>query len=130
MSENFKVMLFLTLFILFWTIFYHVWRHIRSARLKRLASKYKLGFSKNFKFFYPGDTKFNLLSGTLNGRNVEIFDLVSYKSYGAGAGRGIDSYRTVLQIDDDNMQTKNSFMNITSIEEELNRPLESQRNRF
>jgi len=120
MSEDAKLTLFLIIFISFWVIFLHVWRHIRSARLKRLAQRYSLDFSKNFKLFYPGDKEFNLISGILNRHDVKIYDTVSYKNY-AGVGTGIDSYRSVYLIDDNLRQTINSFTRISSIKKELKR---------
>ena len=128
MSESIKAVIFLLSYVVCLVFLIQVWRQIRSLRLKNIASKYKLNYKKNYIFSYPNYDydKFNLISGIINSKTVEIYDYVSrmrleYHPLDPDMPtNGIDNYGTILQINGEQIKSKKKhFAKISYIEDEL-----------
>jgi hypothetical protein len=103
------------LFIIF--VIWQMARQIRSIRLRKIAQKYNLSYQKRFHLFYP-DSSYNEISGRLKSHSVKVYDSVSRKDM--GDTNGIYSYRTILQIDGDQAQSKEGyFAKISYIEDQF-----------
>lgn len=119
MTESIKAIIFLVIFGFCLAILAQMWRQVRSYKLKKVATKYRLSYSKNYKFYWPDDKIFNVIIGEVNGQTVKIFDSISSKVWG-GIGGGIYSYRTILQINGVQTQSKEKhFARLSYIEDEL-----------
>jgi hypothetical protein len=119
MNEDIKFLIFTIISTVLCFVVWQIPRQIRSRRLKKVAETRGLNFNRNYKLLYP-DKIYNEILGTINGHNVRIYDSVSRKNFNPEVGSGIYSYRTILQIDGVQTQSKEgSFTNISYIESEL-----------
>ena len=123
MSENYKLVLFLIIAVCLFFVIGQIWRQVRSLKLKKVCKKYNLNFNKNFKLFYPSEKKFNIISVNTNGKTINIYDTVTRKSYNV-TGSGISSYRTIIQFNDNQIESKvNTFASVGYIESEIKKHL-------
>jgi hypothetical protein len=119
MSENTKLVIFLFVSFSAFFLLTHLRKFVRSFRLKKLAFKYDLSYSKNYWLFYIDYSKLNQIKGNINGHEIEVFDFTVFQTY-VGVGRGISKYGTFLIVDGSTIvEINNSFLGIGKIEEEL-----------
>ena len=123
MSENLKLVLFLIIAVCLFFVIGQTWRQVRSFRLNRLSKKYNLNYCKNFRLFYHSEKKFNIISGNINNKIIEIYDTVTRSSYNV-TGSGISSYRTIIQFNNNQIESKvNTFASTGYIESEIKKHL-------
>lgn len=93
---------------------------IRTIKMKRLAKKFNLNFqSEKFLFVLFQPTKFNKISGVINGHQIEIYDYIwshdTFMSIGTIGGGSASRHCTVYVVDGMNYEVEGFIFGFPSV---------------